>query len=371
MERRSIRVIISGGGTGGHIFPALSIAGEIMRVNPKSEILFVGAQGRMEMERVPAAGYKITGLPVAGLKRSFSLDNLKLPYKIVKSVLIARGVIKEFKPDIVVGVGGYASAPTLWSASHLSIPTLIQEQNSYAGLTNRILGRRASGICVAYDGMERFFPKERIIKSGNPIRPGISPSSAEQKREALSHFGLQQDKKTILIVGGSLGAGSLNRAMMRWIERGVEDNIQIIWQYGRYYAPGVKDFLKGREVKNVVASEFISDIDKAFAAADIVISRAGAGTISELCAAGKAVIYVPSPNVTEDHQTHNAMALVNNDAATMVSDMMAVENLPTKAIELLNNPDLIQKYQERSLSMALPGASKTIVEEIYKIIGGE
>ena len=321
---RKIKAIISGGGTGGHIFPALSIANKLKEMNPETEILFVGAEGRMEMERVPAAGYEIVGLPVAGLKRSLTLSNLALPFKVIKSVRMAKKLIREFRPDIAIGVGGYASAPLLWAASRLGIPTLIQEQNGFAGLTNKILGKKAKAICVAYEGMERFFPADRIILTGNPIRKEIVPATEQMKQEAMGFYNLDPARKHIFIVGGSLGSGTLNNAMKKWINEGCPggEGLEIIWQCGKYYKPSVDAFMNealekglgGDCLKYIHHSDFIKRMDLAYAAADIVISRSGASSISELCAAHKASIFVPSPNVTEDHQTHNAMALVRKDA---------------------------------------------------------
>ncbi len=377
-EYRKIRAIISGGGTGGHIFPALSIANKLKELNPETEILFVGAEGRMEMERVPAAGYEIVGLPITGLMRKLTLSNLALPYKVLKSVSMAKRLIREFKPDVAIGVGGYASAPLLWAAGRLGVPTLIQEQNGFAGLTNKILGKKAKSICVAYDGMERFFPADRIVMSGNPIRKEIVPATEEMKTEALEFYGLSASKKHILIVGGSLGSGTLNNAMKKWISDGCPggENIEIIWQCGRYYKPTVDEFmtsaaekgLGGDVLKYVHHSDFIKRMDLAYAAADIVISRSGASSISELCAAHKASIFVPSPNVTEDHQTHNAMALVNKEAGLIVKDAEAAEKLMATACELIENPDRITLIEKNAAALAKTDAAQTIADEVYRII---
>ena len=322
------RIIISGGGTGGHIFPALSIANSVKDLCPEAEILFVGAIGKMEMERVPAAGYKIIGLPVAGLQRSLSPKNLALPFKVAKSVRKAGEIIRDFKPDVAVGVGGFASAPLLWSASHKHIPCLIQEQNSYAGLTNKILAKRAACICTAYEGMERFFPADRILLTGNPIRKEIARPTPEQRAEGYQFYGLDPHKKTLFVVGGSLGCGTLNRVMRDWVEhRAAAADYQVIWQCGKYYKEGVDAFMAGRDVPNLFYTDFIKRMDLSYAVADLLVSRAGAGTISELCVAGKATVFVPSPNVAEDHQTHNAMALVEKDAALMVRDADAETQL--------------------------------------------
>ena len=379
MEYKKIRAIISGGGTGGHIFPALSIANKLKELNPETEILFVGADGRMEMEKVPAAGYKIVGLPISGLQRSLSMSNLALPFKVVKSVRMARKLIKEFKPDIAIGVGGYASAPLLWAATRMGVPTLIQEQNGYAGLTNKILGKKAKSICVAYEGMERFFPADRIILTGNPIRKEIVPADEAMKAEALEFYGLDPQKKHIFIVGGSLGSGTLNNAMKKWISDGCPsgEGIEIIWQCGKYYKPSVDAFMKDAQEKGLSGdclkyihhSDFIKRMDLAYAAADIVISRSGASSISELCAAHKASIFVPSPNVTEDHQTHNAMALVRKDAAMIVKDSEAEEKLMRTACSLIENPEKITLMEKNIAALAKTEAAQEIADEAYKIIG--
>ena len=376
MKYRKIRAIISGGGTGGHIFPALSIANKLKELNPETEILFVGADGRMEMERVPAAGYEIVGLPVAGLKRSLSLSNLALPFKVIKSIRMAKKVIRSFKPDIAIGVGGYASAPLLWAAGRLGIPTLIQEQNGFAGLTNKILGKKARCICVAYEGMERFFPADRIVMSGNPIRKEIVPATAQMKEEACTFYGLDPEKKHLLIVGGSLGSGTLNNAMKKWIEDGCPggEGIEVIWQCGKYYKPSVDTFMnevkekRAEGLQNIQYSDFIKRMDLAYAAADVIISRSGASSISEMCAAHKACIFVPSPNVTEDHQTHNAMALVRKDAGMIVKDAEAVEKLMKTACELIRDEEKIARMEENVAKLALADAAMTIAEEVYKIV---
>jgi UDP-N-acetylglucosamine--N-acetylmuramyl-(pentapeptide) pyrophosphoryl-undecaprenol N-acetylglucosamine transferase len=376
MTYRKIRVIISGGGTGGHIFPALSIANKLKELNPETEILFVGADGRMEMERVPAAGYDIIGLPVAGLQRKLTLSNFALPFKVIRSIRMAKKVIREFKPDIAIGVGGYASAPLLWAAGKLGVPTLIQEQNGFAGLTNKILGKKANCICVAYEGMERFFPAERIVMTGNPIRKEIVPATEEMKKEAFEFYGLDPEKKHLLIVGGSLGSGTLNNAMKRWICEGCPggEDIEIIWQCGKYYKPSIDAFMneareKGMKgVENIQHSDFIKRMDLAYAAADVIISRSGASSISEMCAAHKAAIFVPSPNVTEDHQTHNAMALVRRDAGMIVTDAEAGEKLMRTACELIGNPEKIALIEKNVGKLALADAAMTISKEVYKIV---
>ena len=375
-QHKKIRAIISGGGTGGHIFPALSIADMLMKLNPENEILFVGAEGRMEMDRVPAAGYKIIGLPITGLQRKLSAANLALPFKVMKSLVMARKTIKEFKPDIAIGVGGYASAPLLWAAGRLGIPTLIQEQNGYAGLTNKILGKKAGSICVAYEGMERFFPADRIILSGNPIRKEIVPATEEMKAEAFGFYGLDKAKKHIFIVGGSLGSGTLNNAMKKWITDGCPggEDLEIIWQCGKYYKPATDEFMneakeKGLKVDHIQHYDFIKRMDLAYAAADVVVSRSGASSISELCAAHKAAIFVPSPNVTEDHQTHNAMALVNKGAGMIIKDGEAQDKLMAEACVLVADTEKIALMEKNIALLAKRDAAETIAEEVYRIIG--
>ena len=369
MEYRKLRVMISGGGTGGHIFPALSIAGKLKEVNPDTEILFVGAKGRMEMEKVPAAGYEIVGLPIAGLQRKLTLSNLALPLKVIRSVRMAEKLIRSFRPDIVIGVGGYASAPLLYAAGRLNVPTLIQEQNGYAGLTNRILGKRAARICVAYEGMEKFFPAERIVLTGNPIRGEIVPADERMREQAYEYYGLNPAARHILILGGSLGSGTLNRAMEKWIEDGCPagENVEVLWQCGKYYKAAVDGFMKDKDVPGIRHTDFIGRMDLAYAAADVVISRSGASSVSELCAARKAVIFVPSPNVAEDHQTHNAMALAGRDAALMVRDSEACGKLMGTACTLVNAPERIRQLEDNIAAMARIGAAMDIITEIYNV----
>ena len=364
------RFIISGGGTGGHIFPALAIADALKALCPGCEILFVGALGRMEMERVPAAGYEIKGLPVAGLQRKLSIANLALPFKVLNSLSKAKSIIREFKPDVVVGVGGYASAPVLWSASSMGIPCLIQEQNSFAGLTNKILGKKVDKICVAYDGMEKFFPSEKIIFTGNPVRKNIAPPTAEQRAEGYSFYGLDPQKKTLLIVGGSLGARTLNTTMKQWIASGqaAKADFQVLWQSGKFYKNDVETFLKDKNVPNVKNVEFVTRMDLAYAVADILISRAGASTISELCICGKATIFVPSPNVAEDHQTHNAMSLVNKDAAMIVPDAEATEKLMDSASTLIHDEAKIAKLEKNVILLGKKNADEVIASEVLKLV---
>ena len=376
MEYKPVRVIISGGGTGGHIFPAISIASKFKELNPDTEILFVGAEGRMEMEKVPAAGFNIVGLKVAGLQRKFNLKNLiedvKVPFRFLKSIRKARGIIKEFKPDIAIGVGGYASAPLLFAATGMKIPTLIQEQNGFAGLTNKMLGKRADRICVAYEGMEKFFPADKLVLTGNPIRKIIVPCTPQMKAEGIELYGMAPDKKHLLIVGGSLGSGTLNNAMRAWIQNGCPggENVEVLWQCGKYYKSSIDAFMEKYKdsCPGIHYSDFISRMDLAYAMADVVISRSGASSISELCAARKAAIFVPSPNVAEDHQTHNAMALVRKDAGMIVKDSEAVERLMGVALALLDNPEKIQQMENNVGKLAKMDASTVIVEEAYKLI---
>ena len=376
MEYKPVRVIISGGGTGGHIFPAISIASKFKELNPESEILFVGAEGRMEMEKVRAAGFKIVGLKVAGLQRKRSLKNLihnmRLPFRFVRSIRKARRIIKDFKPDVAIGVGGYASAPLLFAATELKIPTLIQEQNGFAGLTNKMLGRRVDKICVAYEGMEKFFPKDKIVFSGNPIRKLIVPCTPQMKAEGIEFYGMDPAKKHLLVVGGSLGSGTLNNAMRKWIEQDCPGggNVEVLWQCGKYYKDSIDAFMgKYKDsCPNIHYSEFISRMALAYAMADVVISRSGASSISELCAARKAAIFVPSPNVAEDHQTHNAMALVRKDAAMIVKDGEAVDKLMEVALKLLYDPEKIQQMETNIGKLAKMDAGSVIVDEAYKLI---
>jgi len=371
---KKLRVIISGGGTGGHIFPAVSIANKLKEVNPDTEILFVGAEGKMEMEKVPAAGYRIVGLPIVGLQRKLNVRNvindIKVPAKVVGSVSKARKIIREFKPDIAVGVGGYASAPLLFAATSMKVPSLIQEQNGFAGLTNKLLGPKVGSICVAYDGMEKFFPKDKIVFSGNPIRTEMHPYSEEERAEGLKYYGFTEGMKHILIVGGSLGAGTLNRAMKAWIEGGCPggDDVEILWQCGRYYKKDVDAFLAGRELPRIVATDFIGRMDLAYAMADVIISRSGASSVSEICATHKAAIFVPSPNVAEDHQTHNAMALVSKGAAVLVKDADAPGNLLREAMELVHDAGRIKSIEDNVAPLAKMDAAQTIVDEIYRLV---
>ena len=362
-----LRIIISGGGTGGHIFPAVSIANAIKELYPEAEILFVGALERMEMQRVPAAGYKIIGLPICGFDRKNLLNNIKVLFKIWKSQRMAKNIIKDFKPMAAVGVGGYASGPLLNQAAKMGIPCLIQEQNSYAGVTNKLLAKKAERICVAYDGMEKFFPAEKIIKTGNPVRQSLLSSTVE-KDEAVKSFGLDPEKKTILLVGGSLGARTINDSVMQHLDLVENSDVQFVLQTGKYYHAQITDTLKGRQPKNLVVTDFISDMAAAYKAADLVISRAGASSISEFCLIGKPVILVPSPNVAEDHQTKNAMALVEKQAAIYVKDADAPATLLKQAIELVNDDKKLQNLSTNILTLALPDSATIIAKEVIKIM---
>lgn len=363
------KIIISGGGTGGHIFPAISIANALKGLRPEAEILFVGAKDRMEMQRIPQAGYNIVGLPVKGLIRPlWNLKNIGILIDFVKSKREVKKVIKEFMPDVAVGVGGYASAATLNAAYDLGIPCLIQEQNSFAGLTNKTLAKKASKICVAYEGMERFFPSEKILITGNPVRQNLVNPSLN-KETAIKEFGLSTGKPTILLIGGSLGARTLNNSVLKSIELIRNSNIQFIWQTGSYYKEHIAQELERYGTpRNLYVTDFIRNMDMAYKAADLVISRAGASSISELCILGKPSILVPSPNVAEDHQTHNAMALVNKDAALIVKDAEAEEKLIPLAINSVKDTNLLHVLGENALGMALLDSDIKIAEEILQLI---
>ena len=362
-----LRVIISGGGTGGHIFPAVSIANAIRKKQPDAEILFVGALGRMEMQRVPAAGYEIKGLPICGFDRKNLLKNVKVLYKIWKSQRMAKQIIKEFRPMVAVGVGGYASGPTLNKAAAMGIPCLIQEQNSYAGVTNKLLAKKAEKICVAYDGMERFFPAEKIIKTGNPVRQSLLDTTVSRE-EAIRSFGLDPQKKLILLVGGSLGARTINESVMQHLDLIKNTDVQFVWQTGKYYNASIMEQLKTLgQPKNLIVTDFISDMGAAYKAADLVISRAGASSISEFCLIGKPVILVPSPNVAEDHQTKNALALVNVNAALYVKDAEAPAQLLDLAIQTVNDEQKLDSLRTNILKLALPDSADIIADEVIKL----
>lgn len=366
MEEK-IRIIISGGGTGGHIFPAVSIANALKEQHPDIEILFVGAEGRMEMHRVPAAGYQIIGLPVAGFDRKHLWKNIGVLIKLIRSQLKARQIIKNFKPHAAVGVGGYASGPTLKVAGMMGIPTLIQEQNSYAGVTNKLLAKKACKICVAYEGMERFFEKDKIILTGNPVRQGLLNHTLNRET-AVQSFGLDPQKKTILIVGGSLGARTINNCVMHGLDKIKSSGVQFIWQTGKFYIDEAKATVaKARELPMLHTTDFISDMAAAYSAADLVISRAGAGSISEFCLLQKPVILVPSPNVAEDHQTKNALALVNKEAALYVKDMEAEEKLLDLAIRTVQQPETLTKLSTNIAKLAFKDSANVIAKEVYKL----
>ena len=363
---KSKKIIISGGGTGGHIFPAIAIANALKKLDPETEILFVGAAGRMEMEKVPAAGYKIIGLEIQGIQRKSIWKNVMFPVKLLLSVRKSMEIIKEFKPDAAVGVGGYASGPLLYAASIKNIPYLIQEQNSYAGITNKWLGKKAKKICVAFDGMDKFFPFELIIKTGNPIRKD-SVNIGGKHMQALELYKLSAFKKTILITGGSLGARTLNNSIIAGLDKLIAADVQVIWQTGKFYYKGIIEKLGEDYHPDIRILEFLNRMDLAYAAADVIISRAGAGTIAELCVVKKPVILVPSPNVAEDHQTKNALALVQEHAAVFIADRDAEVNLVDKAIALLNDKELQRRLSDNIGKMAMPDADEVIAKEVIKI----
>lgn len=364
-----IRIILSGGGTGGHIYPAVAVAEALKRhYGDEVEILFVGAEGKMEMEKIPALGYNIVGLPVAGLQRRFTLSNLALPFKVAASIRRAKRVIREFGADIVVGFGGYASAPILWAAQRLGVPTVIQEQNSYAGLTNKLLSKRAKRICVSYDNMGRFFPEERIVMTGNPLRGRFSATGADRS-EALAHYGFNDELPVVLVVGGSLGTRTLNEMMKAWVGNldGVAP-VQVIWQTGKYYEREMQEFLRSHPTKNIWQGAFIERMDYAYAAADVVLSRSGACTVSELCLVAKPTIFVPSPNVAEDHQTKNAMALVEQGAAEIVRDSEAVERGMHLAVELSRNDRRLEELSSNIAKLAISDSADRVVRVIDEVL---
>jgi len=368
MERAK-RIIISGGGTGGHIFPAVSIARAIIRMAPNTEILFVGALGRMEMEKIPAEGFNIIGLNIQGLNRKSLLKNLALPFKLLKSVIRANDILRDFKPDVVVGVGGYASGPLLYAAGNRKIPYVIQEQNSYAGITNKLLSRKAAKICVAFDHMDRFFPADKILFTGNPIRKD-SVDIAGQRFEGLSYYGLSENKRTILVIGGSLGSLTLNNSVFANLDKIKSHNIQVIWQCGNYYHGSLEERLSKSDLVGIKLLPFLQRMDLAYAAADVIISRAGAGTIAELCVVAKPVILVPSPNVAEDHQTVNARSLKVKDAALIVTDAEAKARLMDTAIELVHNEDRCAELSTNIQQLAIIDADDVIAKEVLKLGGG-
>ncbi len=367
------KVIISGGGTGGHIFPAIAIANALKQTDNAIEILFVGAEGKMEMEKVPAAGYKIIGLPVIGLQRKVSLQIFTFLIKLLRSISKSKKIVIDFKPDVVVGVGGYASGPLLYAATGYGIPALIQEQNSFAGITNKLLAKRANTVCVAYKNMERFFPKEKIKITGNPVRKDLieiknAMNKPEFIEEAYKHFQLNRQKQTILIFGGSLGARTINNSVVQQFDTIANNNIQVIWQCGKLYFEEMKQKLNANEAKNIKLLEFISRMDYAYTIADVIIARAGAITVSELCIVAKPAILVPSPNVAEDHQTKNALALAEKDAAMLVKDSNAPDEMIKQAIALLNNTEKKQKLTKNITEFAKPQSTQDIANEVLKLI---
>lgn len=371
-----MKYLISGGGTGGHIFPAVSIANALRELDPTCEILFVGALGRMEMERVPQAGYPIVGLPVKGFERSHPWRNVRVVIDLVRSMIQARKIVRDFRPDVGIGVGGYASGAAMKVAAKMGVPILLQEQNGFAGVTNKLLKDDAKKICVAYEGMERFFPKEKIILTGNPVRQNLTSGS---KVEALKYFNdtfgvnFTADKKTLLIIGGSLGARTINKSVIAHLSALIESDIQVIWQTGKNYYADCKAALDGASAnrkalcKGIICTDFVSQMPLAYALADLVISRAGASSISELCLLGKPSILVPSPNVAEDHQTHNAMALVRKDAAVLVKDKDANEQMVATALSLIQDKAQLESLHQNILTLALPDSAKRIAEEVMKL----
>lgn len=364
---KQLRVIISGGGTGGHIFPAIAIANALKLLHNNIEILFVGAEGRMEMEKVPQAGYKIIGLWISGLQRRLTIDNLSFPFKVLSSLIKAKKIIREFKPAIAIGTGGYASGPLLRMAASNNIKTLIQEQNSFPGITNKLLSKKADRICVAYDGMDKFFPKEKIILTGNPVRQEIQELQLKSN-EAYTFFGLDKNKKTILVIGGSLGARTINESIANSIKTIEENNLQLIWQTGKTYISTAKETVKGKEPKGIFAFDFISKMNYAYSVADIVISRAGAISISELCLVGKPCILIPSPNVAEDHQTKNAMALVKKEAAILVRDIESREILAKQIIALVNDEVKQNELKKNISALAFTNAAEAIAKEALRLV---
>jgi UDP-N-acetylglucosamine--N-acetylmuramyl-(pentapeptide) pyrophosphoryl-undecaprenol N-acetylglucosamine transferase len=370
MQQARLNILISGGGTGGHIFPALAIAEAIKAERPEADFLFVGAKGRMEMERVPAAGYRIEGLWISGLRRSLSIDNLSFPFKVISSVLKARKIIREFRPVLAIGVGGYASAPALWMASRMGIPTLIQEQNSFPGIANRLLAGKADLICVAYDHMERYFPAASIRLTGNPVRRKAMPDPSKRD-EALMHFGFSPDRPVIFLTGGSLGARTLNQSISAGLEHLVDSGVQLLWQTGKGFEQQARDLISSTAKAGYVATAFVDRMDLAYTAADLVVSRAGAMAIAELAAAGKACILVPSPNVTEDHQTKNAQAMVNHQAAMMVRDAEAEEHLVTAMLELMKDNETRANLAQNIKALARPDADRDIARLALGLIKGK
>lgn len=365
-KTKNKNIIISGGGTGGHVFPAISIANAIKQIDPDSNILFVGALGKIEMDKVPAAGYQIKGLPVAGLQRRITFKNIVFIFKLIKSLRLSKKIIKDFQPDVVVGVGGYASGPVLYMANRKNIPTLVQEQNSYAGITNKLLAKKAQKICVAYEGMEKYFPEEKIILTGNPIRQDLLDQMGS-KTEAAEYFKMDKDKRTVLVIGGSLGARTINQSIMANMDKIGQSDVQLLWQTGKYYYEDAKTVAEKSGYENIKVLDFIVRMDYAYSLADMIISRAGAGTISELELVGKPVVLVPSPNVAEDHQTKNALALVNKNAAIMVKDSNAKIELVDRVLNLAHDKDKMIDLSRNIKGMALRDSAKIIAEEVLKL----
>ena len=361
--KQSVNILLSGGGTGGHIYPAIAIANELKERNPKANFLFVGASDRMEMEKVPQAGYKIIGLNISGLQRKLTAKNIAFPFKLLQSLIKANKIIKKFQPNIVIGTGGFASGPTLFMASKKNIPSIIQEQNSYPGITNKLLAKKAEKICVAYDGLDKYFPKEKIIKTGNPVRQDLLEIS-NKRNEAIAYFRLDKNKKTIVVIGGSLGARVVNQTIEKNLMSILENDIQIIWQTGKLY---FEDYKKYDEITGVQTHEFIQKMDFLYAAADVIISRAGAGSISELCIVGKPVIFIPSPNVAEDHQTKNALSVTKNDAAIMIKES-ELEKFENTLLNLIKDEEKQKILSRNIIKMALPDATKNIVAEVEKLL---
>jgi len=359
--------LISGGGTGGHIYPAIAIANAWVEKHPDSEVLFVGALGKMEMQKVPEAGYKIIGLPVAGLQRSLTWKNLSFPFKLIKSLEKAGEIVRDFKPQVVIGVGGYASGPVLYAAQGKKIPTLIQEQNSYAGITNKILSRRAKTICVAYPNMQSFFPSDRLVLTGNPVRKDILHLDGKREK-AMAHFDLDPTRKTLLVLGGSLGARTLNQATLKDMQAFENHGYQVLWQSGKYYFKDMSKAVEDSGLEHIHLREFIREMDLAYSAADVIVSRAGALSVSELSLVGKPVIFIPSPNVAEDHQTKNAMAYVLQESALILKDAEAVGQMKEEVDSIMNEPDLVKRLSQNIRALAKPNAAEEIVNEIEKLI---
>lgn len=357
------KVIISGGGTGGHIYPAIAIADELKSRNKQTDILFVGAKDRMEMQKVPEAGYPIKGLWIAGLQRKLTLDNLLLPLKLIKSFRDCRKIIKEFKPDVVIGTGGYASAPLVRVASRMNIPCVIQEQNSYAGITNKLLSKKVDKVCVAFNGMEQFFPASKIVLTGNPVRQHITATKINQAK-ARAHFGLNPNKRTLLVLGGSLGAKRINELVKTNLELFQELNLQVLWQCGQFYIETYKDLASNA----VCVKAYIADMQYAYAAADVIVSRAGALSVAELCLVGKPSVFIPSPNVAEDHQTKNAQAIVNHHAAMLIKESEADSTFASRFTELMQSDDTQKQFAENIKKLAKPKATETIVDVVVKLI---